>query len=1329
MAAKLSLVDRSPLRPAAAAMLAASLACAGLFLPVRAQESSPPAGTTIEQRERRIGELRAAAHQQLEDAQVWSMLIVAEIVLDRARAQAEAGGAPVDEAAAAARGKQISRRIVEEWKQAAPESAAPYMASLQAEVPPEQRDDYVLGLLDRFPDDPKVLARSLQILARREQGQRAAELVEGALGRHPERAETWQLAVRFYQDQHHAARLRDLANAWLERQPASAAALDAWLRWGDAARDPAAAQLRVERSLSGPGIDLPRVELCGRLVTDLAGVYRAVAQRCLEAAVQSAADPAVRARAATLDTGAGAAAGDEAGLSSALAALPTNERRQAVLTAVRGLGDEACDAKLRLLRLLPWDRTDAGGSAPESLGALAGCREHATARAYYLETLAKTPARDLPASIWAWFAKVNGRYHGDLSLAPAMVAVLEERQRREPERQETWRALAEAYEIAGLDAPRARHLEAWLAAGVDLPSVEAILWLAEFQAAHAAAAGQGGGGAAPPAGKGDGAAVATLRTAWQRNQDPSLVLALADLLLATGRAADLRGLASELAGDSDPRVAGLAHLIRVRILLATADAAGAAGAAGAAVPEQVLEEYRSYFAARDSYLLDEPAAEYVALAASLHGPQAAAMAAQELCARDSRRRETTAAECTAHLLEQQGHGNGAVAVLEAAAARSPGDLRLQSTAADMASAVGADDTAEQAYRRMLAIDPESAEAFRGLGRIAERRGAAAQLEALLAQAQRARGEQPVEMVESLARVLRDQGQAQRAVDLLRGVRSRVSNTGFVDEELRLAYVALANQPGNGPPAPSPRAAAPAAAPTTVAAALPQAGAALPPAPPRLPSPEELRAIREADAWGAGLGGRIDQQQARDLVLAQAQLGNAYAKVRLSILQDGGTLGFPADARQAAATAAPYLPVVRAAAEHGEPYAQYLWGTVLLRGIATPRQPGEAAVWLRRAAEQGEPWALHNLGWMSEEGQGLPKDLRAAILWYGRAAAAGNTFSMGSLARLLLEGEPAVRAPAEGAAWLAKAAERGSPQAISWWAALLLYGGDGLAPDPVSARPWLERAAALGDPRGLYDLAAALLAGSGGPPDAARAVQLLARDAGLGKGRAMFQLTWQSALGQGMPRDPRRAAAWLEQAAARGDDDIGELLGAGPEQPEAFHRFFKQGLAQLEQLAGQGDAFAGGLAARIYFSGTGVTEDDARALDLARRAARAGSTEAMRVLGQAYRRGIGVTADVAQAAAWWRRGGEGGHTFCMMWYAQMLLNGTVGETDRATGLSWLERAGELGNAWAILDLGRTYDEGWWGLPRDERKADYWKRKALAFDDQEARGWLIAHGLAH
>ncbi|HEV8580397.1 MAG TPA: tetratricopeptide repeat protein [Thermoanaerobaculia bacterium] len=118
---------------------------------------------------------------------------------------------------------------------------------------------------------------------------------------------------------------------------------------------------------------------------------------------------------------------------------------------------------------------------------------------------------------------------------------------------------------------------------------------------------------------------------------------------------------------------------------------------------------------------------------------------------------------------------------------------------------------------------------------------------------------------------------------------------------------------------------------------------------------------------------------------------------------------------------------------------------------------------------------------------------------------------------------------------------------------------------------------------------------------------------------------------------------------------------------------------------------------------------------------------MRVLGWAYRLGEGVEADLAQAADWWRRGAAAGNSYCMMWYSQRLFSGEGVEKDPTAALAWLERSGERGNYWAVRDLGHLYDEGWHGIPRDERKATYWKRKALAFNDDEARGWLAAHGL--
>jgi TPR repeat protein len=184
-------------------------------------------------------------------------------------------------------------------------------------------------------------------------------------------------------------------------------------------------------------------------------------------------------------------------------------------------------------------------------------------------------------------------------------------------------------------------------------------------------------------------------------------------------------------------------------------------------------------------------------------------------------------------------------------------------------------------------------------------------------------------------------------------------------------------------------------------------------------------------------------------------------------------------------------------------------------------------------------------------------------------------------------------------------------------------------------------------------------------------------------------------------------------------------GAADDSTEAARRYFTRGLATLEQLAAKGDAFAGGLVARFHQMGSGVNRDSARAVTLARPAAAAGSAEAMRVLGWAYPLGEGVEMDATQTATWWRRGAEGGNSYCMMWYSQMLFKGQAGRPDSVAGYTWLERSGTKGNSWAIVDLGKFYDASAYGIPRDEKKAAFWKRKVLAFGNEEARGWLIAH----
>ncbi|MFY9826615.1 MAG: tetratricopeptide repeat protein, partial [Thermoanaerobaculia bacterium] len=544
----------------------------------------------------------------------------------------------------------------------------------------------------------------------------------------------------------------------------------------------------------------------------------------------------------------------------------------------------------------------------------------------------------------------------------------------------------------------------------------------------------------------------------------------------------------------------------------------------------------------------------------------------------------------ARLLAELGHSQGALQLLEVAAQRAPEDLRLQTSFALVAEQAGAFDRAEQAYRRLLAAEPKSETYWSGLGRIAEHRGDPGELGALLRQAEQATGTLPAGIVLALARAYLAHGQPARTVELLNAYRERFPNSYLGEDELREAYRAI----GAGSPS-----SASFGSRVSLAAyrtgGSGGAGAAPPPA-------EDLRAMRESEAAMLGISGTVDEAKGREIAKRLAQRGNVYANVRISIWQQAGTQGYAKNPRQSDATAQPYLPALRAAAQAGEPYAEYLWGTVLLRGIGVPKQAAEGGAWLRKAADRGEPWALNNLGWMAENGDGANRNLQEALRWYRKGAEAGNVHSMESVAKLRLTvDEPGLRQPAEGVQWLAKAAERGLPEAVSWYAAAQLYGLPGAIPsDPVRARPWLEKAAVLGDGRGIYDLGAALLAGAGGPADEKRAVALFEKEAANGSARASWQLAWQSALGQGTARDGKRAEQWIERATALGYDDPGLILGAHAEQGEVFHRQFTRGLSALEKLAAAGDAFAGGLAARFYQQDdTGVKTDPARAVALAR----------------------------------------------------------------------------------------------------------------------------------
>jgi len=276
----------------------------------------------------------------------------------------------------------------------------------------------------------------------------------------------------------------------------------------------------------------------------------------------------------------------------------------------------------------------------------------------------------------------------------------------------------------------------------------------------------------------------------------------------------------------------------------------------------------------------------------------------------------------------------------------------------------------------------------------------------------------------------------------------------------------------------------------------------------------------------------------------------------------------------------------------------------------------------------------------------------------------------------------------------------------------------------------REAAASGHPPGAgHDLGLALLQAGAGAEERDRALALLRQAAESPDALAAEILAFLHATGvYGVPRDPAEARRWMTEAARLGSDGFTGLRKSREDGDSegVFEKLVDQGLQRLERLAEESDPAAAAFLAYLYTVGFAPEGDPKRTVALARIGAAQGQALAMRTLSHAYKQGVGVERNEEQALRWQRRCAQAGDSFCMMFYAQALMAGKGVARDLETGLDWLRRAAESGNWWAVADMGRLYDEGWHGLPRDPDDAAAWKRRLAGLGDPETRGWLAYHG---
>ena len=159
---------------------------------------------------------------------------------------------------------------------------------------------------------------------------------------------------------------------------------------------------------------------------------------------------------------------------------------------------------------------------------------------------------------------------------------------------------------------------------------------------------------------------------------------------------------------------------------------------------------------------------------------------------------------------------------------------------------------------------------------------------------------------------------------------------------------------------------------------------------------------------------------------------------------------------------PALARMTALADSGDARGQTMLALTYLHGQYSAANPIAALHWGLAAAEQGDPMAQYLIGTLYQDGAGgVAADPRRAFDWFEAAALRGNIKAMHDLAIAYAEGRGVARDPSRAAAWFNRAAEQGYVDS-QFDLAVLYERGDGVRQNPIAALRWYLIAAKTGD---------------------------------------------------------------------------------------------------------------------------------------------------------------------------------------------------------------------------------------------------------------------------
>ncbi|MDM5181732.1 TonB family protein [Massilia sp. DJPM01] len=218
---------------------------------------------------------------------------------------------------------------------------------------------------------------------------------------------------------------------------------------------------------------------------------------------------------------------------------------------------------------------------------------------------------------------------------------------------------------------------------------------------------------------------------------------------------------------------------------------------------------------------------------------------------------------------------------------------------------------------------------------------------------------------------------------------------------------------------------------------------------------------------------------------------------------------------------------RAAAERGEPQAQYALGISYMDGAGVAQDPAQALAWWRKAAAQDHAAAHMAVGLAFHLGIGEKQDRAQAASWYRKAADLGLPQAQHRMGMLAMAQPGYARDVDAAREWFRKGAAQGYAPSQAFYGGLLMKG---VSPEWIEhGLALVRKAAAQNDVQGQFLLGRCYENGNGVARDVAQAAALYEQAALNGSKPAQESIAAMYEQGRGVAADPVKAAKWRKIA--------------------------------------------------------------------------------------------------------------------------------------------------------------------------------------------------------